>query len=142
MNVFIVGSPMETAMVLDKKRLNRQIIETKQILDALFGESEAWNRHPATLQYDEFEQWLLEYRGCLWNYRRGDLEAAQMHSQLADSIRPPFHTEEFFNQMKRRLYTKDNNHYAQWAYLGESQENWYWSPSEQKIIKYVNGKRV
>ena len=142
MNVFIVGSPLETAKALDAKRLNKQIIETKQILDALFGESEAWNRHPATLQYDEFKQWLLVYRDCLLEYRRGDWKDAHKYSQLADSIRPPFHTEEFFNQMKRRLYTKDNNHYAQWAHLGESDCNWYWSPREQKIIKYVNGKRI
>lgn len=29
MQVFIIGSPYETAKVLDKKRLNKQIIECK-----------------------------------------------------------------------------------------------------------------
>lgn len=37
MQVFIVGSPIETAMALDKKRLNKQIIETRQIIDAICG---------------------------------------------------------------------------------------------------------
>jgi hypothetical protein len=67
---------------------------------------------------------------------------AHYWNAMAEEVKPPFHTKLFLNQMKRRLYTKDNNHYAQWAHLGESQENWYWSPTEQKIIKYVNGKRI
>jgi hypothetical protein len=45
MQVFIVGSPLETAMALDPKRLNRQIQETKVILAALSG-AKAWSNHP------------------------------------------------------------------------------------------------
>lgn len=141
MNVFIVGSPLETAMALDKLRLNKQIVETQQILDALNGKK-AWSHHPCTLQYEGYEQWLENYMSCLMWYRLGDIERAAINSEWCDLDRPPFHTEEFFAQMKRRLYTKDNNHYVEWADLGPSNENWYWSPSEQKIIKYVNGKRV
>jgi hypothetical protein len=37
MQVFIVGSPLETAKALDNRRLNKQIIECQQILDALNG---------------------------------------------------------------------------------------------------------
>ena len=32
MQVFIIGTPFETAESLDKKRLNKKIIECKQIL--------------------------------------------------------------------------------------------------------------
>ena len=39
MQVFIIGTPFETAKSLDKKRLNKQIIECKQILKAIDGES-------------------------------------------------------------------------------------------------------
>ena len=141
MNVFIVGSPLETAMLLDNKRLNKQCIETKQILDALFGESKAWNKHPATLQYEDHKLWLQMYQACFLAYRKQNFTDAVIYSQLADSVRPPFQTEAFFTQMKRRLFTKHPKHYAYWSDLKESQENWYWSPREQKIIKYVNGKR-
>ena len=55
---------------------------------------------------------------------------------------PDFHNVSYFEQMKRRLYTKDNNHYKQWSYLGESQENWYWSTVENRFIKYINGKKL
>lgn len=39
MNVFIVGRPIETAMALDPKRLHKQVVECKQILSALKGET-------------------------------------------------------------------------------------------------------
>ena len=141
MNVFIVGSPLETAMALDRPRLNKQIVEITQMLNALNGETKAWRNHPCTLQYEQHKDWMIEYQECLKAVAAKLFPEAVAHSDLADSIRPPFHTDDFFIQMKRRLYTKDNNHYAQWSCLGVSNENWYWSPKEQKIIKYVNGKR-
>ena len=141
MNVFIIGSPLETAMVLDGRRLNKQIIECQQILDALDGKV-AWKNHPCTLQYRGFERWLGNYMACLMRYRAGLLDRAKVSSDWCDKIRPHFHTQDFFDQMKRRLYTKNPEHYAQFADYGKSNENWYWSPVEYKIIKYVNGKRV
>lgn len=142
MNVFIIGSPIEMAKALDAARLNKQIIECQQILDALDGSKKAWAHHPCTRQYRGHERWLMNYMGCLLRYKYGEYGRAEMSSQWCEKDRPPFHTEEFFNQMKRRLYTKNPVHYAQWAELGVSEENWYWSPREQKIIKYVKGKRV
>ncbi len=149
MQVFIVGSPLETAMALDKRRLNRQIQETKVILDALNG-AKAWSNHPCVLQYRGHEDWLLHYQWCLESYYRGvtngtlDLEYydARDESRVCEAYKPTFHTQEYFKQMKRRLYTKDPVYYEEWAYLGESEDNWYWSPSEGKFIKYRNGKRI
>ena len=46
MQIFIIGSPFETAQALDKRRLNKQIIECRQIMKAINGESEAWANHP------------------------------------------------------------------------------------------------
>ena len=43
MNVFIVGSPLETAMAMeaDTKRYNKQIVEVKQMLAAIDGQTKA-----------------------------------------------------------------------------------------------------
>lgn len=149
MQVFIVGSPFETAMALDKRRLNRQIQETKVILDALNG-AKAWSNHPCVLQYRGHEDWLLHYQWCLESYYRGvtngtlDLEYydARDESRVCEAYKPAFHTQEYFDQMKRRLFEKDEEHYKQWSHLGKSDINWYWSPSEGKFIKYRNGKRI
>lgn len=140
MQVFIVGSPLETAMALDKRRLNKQIIECKQILDALNG-AKAWSNHPCVLQYRGYEKWLKYYLRVLHNWHIGGVPH-QFYDDVANKTRPPFHTQEYFDQMKRRLYAKDKEHYAQWAHLGESEDNWYWSQIDNKFIKYRNGKRI
>lgn len=140
MQVFIVGSPLETAMALSKRHLNNQINEAKIILDALNG-AKAWSNHPCVLQYRGCEAWLRSYYGCLYSYVRGKEQDAMVYSELADAIRPDWHDQEYYDQMKRRLYTKDPEHYKQWAHLGESDENWYWSQEQCEWRKYVNGKR-
>ncbi len=141
MQVFITScSPIETARALDKKRLNKQVIECRQILNAIFGKTNAWANHPCTLQYHKHKQWLYEYLQCLEQFIKGNIITAQLYSDIAQKIKPDFHTDEYLSQMKRRLYTKDNNHYSQWSYLGESHTNWYFVDGVWK--KYVNGKQL
>ena len=41
----------------------------------------------------------------------------------------------YFDNMKKRLYTKNHEHYKQWENLGESYENWYWVDNKWKIYK-------
>lgn len=135
MQVFIIGSPFETAMYLDKKRLNKQIIECHQILDAIYGKSKGWVNHPCTIQYREFTAWLEWYTSCLSFYKNGAIVFAEFASMKANEFKPAWHTQEYFNNMKRRLYTKDHEHYRQWAELGESNENWYWVNNQWKIYK-------
>lgn len=149
MQVFIIGTPFETAKVLSERHLNNQINEASIILDALNGKK-AWSRHPAVLQYKGHEDWLMSYKECLeacrngksWESPDGGFYDMRDASRYCEVVRPPFHTQEYFDQMKRRLYTKNPEHYKQWAHLGRSDENWYWSPTENKFIKYVNGKRI
>lgn len=143
MQVFIIGTPLETAMAMsgDTRRYNKQLLETQQILDALNGKK-AWSRHPAVLQYKGYGSWLVIYRDVLKAYQRFDLANAILFDTYSERYRPNFHTQEYFDQMKRRLYTKNQEHYKQWAHLGESQENWYWSQEENRFIKYINGKRI
>ena len=134
---------METAiaMVGDTRRYNKQLLETQQILDALNGKK-AWSRHPAVLQYRGHEEWLEDYLECLVAYKNKDLVKAFVAEQWCHITRPKWHTPEYYNQMKRRLYSKNPEHYKQWAHLGTSLENWYWSQEENRFIKYINGKRI
>lgn len=125
-------------MALDRRRLNKQIIECKQILDALNG-AKAWSNHPCVLQYRGYEDWLKLYKYILEAYRYPHASAVY-YDLVADKCRPPFHNQEYFDQMKRRLYTKDHVHYEQWAHLGTSEDNWYFVDGEWRI--YRNGKRI
>ena len=139
MQVFIVGSPLETAMALDKRRRKKQWIEIEQILGALRG-NKAWSNHPAVLQYRGYEMWLIYYRMVI-EFLNMDMEVhADMASGMANKYRPDWHTQEYYDQMKRRLYAKDPEHYKQWEHLGKSDCNWYFVDGEWR--KYVNGKRI
>ena len=53
---------------------------------------------------------------------------------------PSFITQDFCDQHKRRLYTKDPIHYAQFAEYGTSDENWY--VVDGVLRKYVNSKWI
>lgn len=142
MQVFIIGSVIDTALSLDKKRFNKQIVEVGQIINALRGETKAWRNHPCTLQYRHHEEWLRLYRTSFEYLNMGKYKMAAHISNIAERFKPEFHTEEYFNQMKRRLYTKDKEYYLQWKHLGESYENWYWSYRENCFIKYEKGRRI
>lgn len=139
MQVFIIGTPLETAQCLDTKRLNRQIQEAKVILDTLNGKA-AWENHPCTIQYREHTRWLQCYLYCLKHYKSANLGSAVKASEYCEMMKPSFHTEEYFDQMKRRLYTKMPEHYNQWEHLGESDVNWYFVDGEWRY--YRNGKRI
>lgn len=140
MQVFIVGSVIDTVKILDPKRFNKQIIETKQILSALKGETSAWKNHPCTLQYRGLDRWLELYLRCFEEYKNNNYTLALSASILASEITPIFHTDEYFNQMKRRLFTKDNKYYFQWQDLGQSDVNWYFVDNKWRF--YKNGKRI
>lgn len=66
MQVFVTStSCIETASQLDRKRLNKQIIEAGQILKAIKGEGKSWHHHPATIMYARHAAWMELYRLCL-----------------------------------------------------------------------------
>ena len=62
--------------------------------------------------------------------------------QEPKAITPAFHTPEFIKQMKSRLYSKDKQKYERYAEYGESDCNWYWSPTQQKWLVYREGKLI
>lgn len=132
--------PFACADCLDPRRLNKQIIECKQVLAAILGESKAWKNHPVTKQYRAHTAYLEAYTKCLENYRAGNFDEAFYYDKKAMGHKPEFLTEEFCAQHKRRLFTKDNNFYACFYRYGESQENWYYV--DGKLLKYINGKIV
>ena len=139
MQVFIVGSPLETARALDPKRLNRQIQETKVILAALHGQS-AWSNHPCVLQYRGYEKWLKGYLRVLECHRRGNTRLAAFFDVETERVRLDWHDQRYYDNMKARLYTKNPQHYAQFAKYGTSDYNLYYVDGEWR--KYVNGKRI
>ena len=138
MQVFVpYPSPIDVAKCLDPKRLRKQIIECDQIIAAITGKSQAWKNHPVVKMYKPYKSWLIRYRACLSEL---DPMWAKIWSRQADIARPPFLTDDFCDQHKRRLYTKAPELYPQFAEYGKSEENWYFV--DEEIVKYVNGERT
>lgn len=127
MQIFIIGSIFETCQALDKRRLWKQILEARQIIDVLLGKSQAWKNHPIVKMYKDDLEWLLLYLAVFEEYWKGDLEAAEIISNGAEEIKPTFlYDDSYLENMKKRLYTKNKVHYSQWELLGESNINYYY----------------
>jgi hypothetical protein len=154
MQVFVpFQDPFECAKVLDSRRFNKQILECKQILKAIRGESTAWANHPCVLMYKDHADWLQTYLNVFECYKaykdlfEDDYDEAMVHYFLAREWRakavecsPSFLTDSFINQHRRRLYTKLPQFYTMWVELGTSDENWYYVNGEWRI--YINGRLI
>lgn len=140
MQIFIIGSAYDTAKSLDGKRLNKQIIENKQIIAAINGTGKGWFNHPIVKMYKDELVWLELYNKCLIEYKDNNFKGAIKYSNLANFYKPYFHIEEYFTIMKRRLFTKDPIFYSQWGYLGKLDINAYYFDGYWKF--YKDGKQI
>ncbi len=63
----------QVAHILDSKRLNKQLLEGRQILSALAGQTRGWRNHPATKMWAGSEGILYKYLNAIAKecYARG-----------------------------------------------------------------------
>ena len=57
----------KSAKALDNKRLGKQRVEVKQILNALDGQSKGWTNHPATKMWAGYREALANYGIAICN---------------------------------------------------------------------------
>ena len=140
MQVFIpYPSPIEVARCLDKRRLNKQIIECHKIISAASGKATAWASHPVVKMYKNNLEWLQLYTDVLEYYRDGREDIAIHLSNQADRGRPSWMTEALCNSHKRRLAEKDSNFYYKFfKEYGISIVNYY--VVDNRVIGYMYGK--
>ena len=140
MQVFIpYPEPIKVARCLDKKRLNKQIIECHQIISAASGKATAWASHPVVKMYKNNLEWLQLYTDVLEYYRDGREDIAIHLSNQADMGRPSWMTEALCNSHKRRLAEKDPNFYYKFfKEYGISIVNYY--VVDSRVIGYMYGK--
>lgn len=133
MQIFITGTPLETALDLDKKRFYRQLSEAKIIRKAIMGLN-GW-KGPLIEMYRNNTEWLDLYILIFEAIRIGDIAMAEYLNKDALKITPIFHSDKYILNMKSRLYTKDNIYYKKWSHIGESYINMYWKGNEWIYIK-------
>lgn len=132
----------KTAKCLDPRRLNKQIIECKQIFDAIDGTGKGWFNHPIVKMYKGQSAFVQLYMTVLQLYATDERgKSKEIGDTMAElEAGPSFITNDYCDQMKRRLYTKDPIYYAQFAEFGTSNVNWYYVDGEW--VYYKNRKQI
>jgi hypothetical protein len=109
----------ESATALDYRRLGKQRVEAKQILNALEGKTKGWVRHPAVRMWRGYENALKVYYNTVlleWILRgyRNNMEFEQI---VGDVVLPPWFGDDAFHASHRsNLLKKDPVWYGQFGW--------------------------
>ena len=120
-----------TFKVLDYRRLGKQRVEAKQILNVLLGrtETKGWRNHPITRMWEGYETALqLYYNNCVaeWIVR-----GYNNNMELEDIINPLVYPEWLGNKMfhsshRANLLRKDYEYYSQFGWKENSSNPYAW----------------
>jgi len=123
-----------SAKILDNKRLGKQRVEAKQILNALQGKSKGWTKHPATLMWKGFEEALKLYHNAMvteWVNRgfKNTMELLPVDENKL--VFPPWlGNSEFHASHRSNLLRKDKKFYSKYNW-GECDDLTYVWPSKK-----------
>jgi hypothetical protein len=110
----------QSVQSLDYRRLGKQRVEAKQILNALAGASKGWTNHPATNMWRGYESALRLYHNiCIreWIARGYNNNMPLMNVQSRKLKMPPWLGDPAFHASHRsNLLRKDSQFYAQWGW--------------------------
>lgn len=125
---------VDSAVVLDYKRLGKQRVETKQILQANLGISSGWYNHPATRMWRGYEMALAQYGVAIcaeWR-SRGYKDTLltwfrDITLTLPDLVLPPWlGHEEFHERHRSQLLEKDPDWYGQYDWTEQPGMSYVW----------------
>jgi hypothetical protein len=115
--------PIESAKVLDNKRLGKQRVEAIQIARSLLGITDGWKNHPAVKMWKGYEPYLIKVylKNIMdeWEMRGFKNEKCYDHYlnllKIVDNkrpIRPHWLSEIVCQSHRSRLIQKKPEHYA------------------------------
>jgi hypothetical protein len=125
--------------ILDRKRLNKQITEAKQIHNILIKQAPltknnkvAWENHPAVLMWKTSEDLLAKYHNDLFdvwesiggkNIKRVKIPYANSY---ACQIPFWFYDERIYSSHRSALLFKDLEYYEKFGWIEKAELNYYW----------------
>ena len=151
------SSPLYTAMALDNKRLNKQILECYQILKVLATNGKAWRNHPAVLMWDGHENALVKYvnhmiaeakhRGIKTDKNEENINTlVSIYSKQWDDSEPEWMKDKeklgrIVATHRANLYRKDPIYYSEYAKVVNSKYNkpccegclYFWPTHPRKV---------
>lgn len=121
------ASFQRSAAVLDKKRCWKQVVEAKQIINVLEGNSTAWENHPAVKMWEGHIPELMVYFNVFlntckevhgiktkyYNYTLSDFKGRRVLEDGGFYMEKPWWlgNEDFHRAMRARLIEKDEAFY-------------------------------
>ena len=126
---------VKTAKCLDNKRLGKQRIEAKQILEILLGKESRWRNHPVVRMWNGYKELLAIYMNIMikeWVNRgfRNSLPLIYFKSK----VRIPywFGDKRIIISHRSNLLQKDFNYYSKFGWKVPLYLKYYWPVGGRK----------
>lgn len=136
MQTFLPYASFElSAAALDWKRLGKQRVEAKQILNALSGKSQGWVNHPATRMWRGYEPALRAYlRTCILEWiSRGYQNTMELPPLEPYAVPPWFGDPAFHASHRSNLLRKDFEYYSKHGWQEPADLPYVW-PSQKELV--------
>jgi len=133
---------VESAKILDYRRLGKQRVEADQIYKILTGQStgNAWKNHPAVLMWKGYEDALLHYRNEMigeWVFR-GYNNTMKYIIPSKKPVYPDWLGNKAFHASHRaNLLRKDYTFYSSYRWREDVNMPYYWPTKPYKFKEYI-----
>lgn len=126
---------IETAECLDYRRLGKQRVEAKQIIDILFKKKFSkskiyWEHHPAVLMWEGYEDALRQYFNIIsdeWEHRGYKHNMGYYGVKMDAIIRPAWYGLDVFHASHRsNLLRKNPSHYGKFGWKEPNDLPYVW----------------
>jgi hypothetical protein len=120
----------ESAKCLDYKRLGKQRVESRQILNAIDGKTVGWRNHPASIMWRKYRSALIEYSNVMiteWINRgyKNSMQILQVDTSIL--IYPKWLGDERFHSSHRsNLLRKDFEYYSAFGWKEDNSIPYFW----------------
>ncbi len=116
-------------MILDYRRLGKQRVEAKQLIDILDGKESRWKHHPALKMWVGYTDALKCYCNCMiveWK-KRGYKNTMELYEIPPRMEMPEWWGDESFHSAHRAaLLFKNNEYYSQFGWSETPELNYIW----------------
>jgi len=135
MQTFLPYSDIQkTVECLDFRRLGKERVEARQILNCLNGINNfRWQFHPAVKMWIGFEQFLTQYmNSCIFEWIKRGYKNTMQILPVYNSVVPSWFGGRIHSTHRAALLYKDYEWYSQFGWTEEPKIEYFW-PKEKTI---------
>lgn len=122
---------VHTSKTLDYRRLGKQRVEAKQILDILLYRTnkKGWQNHPAVLMWKGYEEALKDYYNTIvweWEFRGYVNNMPFEKVDVYKILTPNWLDDKFCSAHRSNLIRKDPVYYGQFGWTEDGSQEYIW----------------